>query len=209
MSVRAGSGVAAETVWTPEPGMLKAIVSAPGRALACSIAARRVQTPPAVAQTPSLVSASPASPVSLTVKVAAERADARSPPKIASSALPDLGVCEVDHTAPRSAMIQSDQGVSPTGQFSEGSRRVEEGQSYKDRMAFIARFRSWRLFQKSPQGSFFLSLASKLPRLKSEGLSVGRTSVQSSGVETGAPGAWRTQKGETTVWAKPLRKGSR
>src|SRR6266498_2451908 len=107
MSVRAGSGVAAETVWTPEPGMLKAIVSAPGRALACSIAARRVQTPPAVAQTPSLVSASPAS---LTVKVAAERADARSPPKIASSALPDLGVCEVDHTAPRSAMIQSDQG---------------------------------------------------------------------------------------------------
>src|SRR5439155_22606463 len=78
-----------------------------------------------------------------------------------------------------------------------------------ERTAFNAGFKSWRLSKKSCQGSFFLRRSSKLPRLKSAGFSLGETSFHERGVETGACGAWRTQKGETTVCAKPLRKGSR
>lgn len=93
--------------------MLNAIVSAPARALACSIAARRVQAPPAVAQTPSVRFASAASPVLLTVNVAAETADARAAPQIDSRKCLDLAVRKGDHGVPFAAMMQSDR----RGQF--------------------------------------------------------------------------------------------
>jgi hypothetical protein len=54
-SVTVGSAVAGAMVRTPAPGMLKAMVSPPAVALACSMAARRVQLPAPSLQTPSEV----------------------------------------------------------------------------------------------------------------------------------------------------------
>src|SRR5438094_7321545 len=82
MLVRAVAGVIVQTglvapTHPAEPaGILKLIVSAPASALASSIAARSVQTAPAVAQTPLPGVASPASPVELTVKAAADVGEA-------------------------------------------------------------------------------------------------------------------------------------
>ena len=73
----------------------------------------------------------------------------------------------------------------------------------------MAGFRSWRLFQKSFQGSGFFSRSAKVAMLKVPGSSAGFTSAHSSGVETGARGNRRTQKGDTTVCANPFRNGSR
>jgi hypothetical protein len=61
-----------EISWKPEGEMLKLIVSAPANAFASSIAARRVQTAPAVAQTPLPGVASGSSAVELTVNAAAD-----------------------------------------------------------------------------------------------------------------------------------------
>jgi hypothetical protein len=64
-SLSAGSGVAGVMVAVP-----MVMVSCPARALASSMAARNVQTPPEVAQTPLPGLASLASPLLLTVKAA-------------------------------------------------------------------------------------------------------------------------------------------
>src|SRR5512132_4241604 len=61
------------------PGMLKAIVSEPANAFACSIAARSVHVPSAVRQIPLVRSASDSSPVLSTVNVAAEAAPPANP----------------------------------------------------------------------------------------------------------------------------------
>ena len=65
-------------VWTPVPGMLKAMPSAPECAFADSIAARSVQTSAAVRQMPSAVFASASSAVELTVNVTFAGASAAS-----------------------------------------------------------------------------------------------------------------------------------
>ena len=66
-----GSALAGVIVCNPPAPMLKVMASAPARALASWMAARSVQTAPAVAQTPLPAVASAASPVLLTTNVAA------------------------------------------------------------------------------------------------------------------------------------------
>jgi len=45
--------------------------------------------------------------------------------------------------------------------------------------------------------------------LKSDGTSLGDTSAQARGVDTGAFGRRRTENGAATVWANPFLNGSR
>jgi hypothetical protein len=66
-----GSAEPRRMVLAPAGAMLNWMSSVPAKALASSIAARKVQTAPAVAQFPSPKEASPASPTSLTRKTAA------------------------------------------------------------------------------------------------------------------------------------------
>jgi hypothetical protein len=83
-----GSGVRGLIVQTPLTGLQpasaaatiwKLMVSAPAEALACSMAARSVQTPPAVRHRPSEAVRSGSSAVELTTKVEPACARGRSP----------------------------------------------------------------------------------------------------------------------------------
>ncbi len=71
LSLMVGNALPSVMVWTPVPGMLKAMVSGPEWGLASSIAARRVQAFWEVAQVPSPGLASASSAVESTVKFVA------------------------------------------------------------------------------------------------------------------------------------------